>query len=113
MNVSKLDAMRKADKDREIELCQTIIDACETLGQIAQERGDGEYEMHWSRISGMALDGPKTDEQQKSFEEAARPLIKWLCENVHPHHSVIVTPTNAELLECLFSTGQVLDYVCD
>lgn len=60
-NVSKLNALRKADKDREIELCQTIIDACETLGQIAQERGDGEYEMYWSRMSGMALDGPKTN----------------------------------------------------
>lgn len=40
------------------------------------------------------------DESKKqSFEEAARPLIKWLAENVHPHHSVIVTSTNAELLE--------------
>lgn len=61
-NVSKLDVLREADKDREIELCQTIIDACETLGQIAQERGDGEYEMYWSRMSGMALDGPKTND---------------------------------------------------
>ncbi|OKP31710.1 hypothetical protein BSQ40_00355 [Serratia fonticola] len=34
-----------------------------------------------------------------SFEEAAKPLIKWLAENVHPHHTVIVTSTNAELLE--------------
>jgi hypothetical protein len=53
------------------------------------------------------------NEQQKSFEEAARPLIKWLCENVHAHHSAIVTPTNAELLEGSFSTGQILDYVRD
>lgn len=34
-----------------------------------------------------------------SFEEAAKPLIKWLAENVHPHHTVIVTSTSAELLE--------------
>lgn len=54
-----------------------------------------------------------TNEQQKSFEEAARPLIKRLCENVHPHHSVIVTPTNAELLEGSCSTGEVIDYVRD
>ena len=52
-------------------------------------------------------------EEQKSFEEAARPLIKWLCENVHPHHSVIVTPTGAELLQSQCSTGQILDYVKD
>ena len=34
-----------------------------------------------------------------TFEEAAKPLIKWLAENIHPHHTVIVTSTNADLLE--------------
>lgn len=38
-------------------------------------------------------------QQREEFETAARPLIKWLAENVHPHHTVIVTGTNAELLE--------------
>ena len=47
------------------------------------------------------------------LKEAARPLIKWLNENVHPHHSVIVTSTNAELLEGECSTGPILDYVKD
>lgn len=37
-------------------------------------------------------------ESEKSFNEAAEPLIKWLAENVHPHHSAIVTRTDAELL---------------
>jgi hypothetical protein len=36
---------------------------------------------------------------QKGFEEAAKPLIKWLAENVHPHHTAIVTSNSAELLE--------------
>lgn len=40
-----------------------------------------------------------TDEQRKQFEEAAKPLIKFLCENCHPHVTVIVEPTRAELLE--------------
>ncbi len=53
------------------------------------------------------------DEQRKSFEAAARPLIQWLCENVHPHHTVIVTPTGAELTEGKLVTGQILDYVKD
>ncbi|WNJ77793.1 hypothetical protein RJE46_14245 [Cedecea neteri] len=38
-------------------------------------------------------------DQKPTFEEVARPLIKWLAENVHPHHSVIVTSTHAELLQ--------------
>lgn len=33
-----------------------------------------------------------------SFEEAAKPLIKWLAENVHPHHTAIVDQSSAELL---------------
>jgi len=34
-----------------------------------------------------------TKEEQESFKQAALPLIKWLCENVHPHHTAIVTGT--------------------
>lgn len=51
--------------------------------------------------------------RQFAFEKAARPLIKWLAENVHPHHTVIVTPTGAELLEGALATGQILDYIKD
>lgn len=39
------------------------------------------------------------EQRQASFEEAAKPLIKWLCDNAHPHTSIIVTPTSAEVLE--------------
>ena len=54
-----------------------------------------------------------TQEQQESFEAVARPLIKWLCENAHPHHTVIVTPVGAELLEGAATTGQITDYLVD
>ena len=54
-----------------------------------------------------------TEEQQESFKQAAMPLIQWLCENVHPHHTAVVTPTNAELLEGQCTTGQVVDFVKD
>jgi hypothetical protein len=37
-------------------------------------------------------------DKQKLFEEAVKPLIKYLNENHNPHVSVIVTPTGAELL---------------
>ncbi|MBP7622436.1 MAG: hypothetical protein KA763_00580 [Xanthomonadales bacterium] len=33
------------------------------------------------------------------FEEAAKPLIKWMAENVHPHHIATVDASSAELLE--------------
>lgn len=54
-----------------------------------------------------------TKKEQESFKQAALPLIKWLCENVHPHHTAIVTGTDAQLLEGSCSTGTILDYVRD
>lgn len=39
------------------------------------------------------------EEQKKQFEEKARELMKWLNENGHPHMTIIITPTSAELLE--------------
>lgn len=50
---------------------------------------------------------------RKAFEEAARPLIKWLAENTHPHHTAVVTPTHAELLEARVATGPIYDYIKD
>ena len=41
---------------------------------------------------------PVYEQEADSFAEAAEPLIKWMAENVHPHHSAIVTSTGAELL---------------
>ena len=34
-----------------------------------------------------------------SFEEAVKPLMKYLTENCHPHMSVYVTSNRAELLD--------------
>jgi len=54
-----------------------------------------------------------TEKQRKEFEELARPILKYLCDNHHPHVTVIITPTTAELVEGCFTIGQVFDYVKD
>lgn len=54
-----------------------------------------------------------TKEQIDEFEELTRPVIKFLNENCHPHVSVIVTPTTAELMEGVCHTGEIMDYVKD
>lgn len=53
-----------------------------------------------------------SDDQRKEFEELARPLIKFLNDNFHPHVSVAVDTGRAELLEgkCSFVTE---DYIKD
>ena len=40
-----------------------------------------------------------TDEQIKEMEKLARPLIKFLNDNFHPHVSITVDPGSAELKE--------------
>ena len=35
----------------------------------------------------------------EELKEAAKPLIKYLCENYHPHITAIVTPTSIEVME--------------
>lgn len=52
-------------------------------------------------------------EQQEEFERVTRPVIKFINDNCHPDVSVIVTPINAELLEGICSTGEILDYLKD
>ncbi|ENA9695585.1 hypothetical protein ABG299_001076 [Salmonella enterica subsp. enterica] len=47
------------------------------------------------------------DAQEQTFEQATQPLIRWMAENVHPHHIVIVTNTSAELLEGLRRVSDV------
>ena len=42
---------------------------------------------------------PITKEQQDAMLEAAKPLMKWLSENCHPHHKAIVVSNRIELLE--------------
>jgi len=53
----------------------------------------------------------KTDTEK--FEEVVRPVLKYLCENHHPHMTVIVTGTSAEMMEGKKSIGQIMDYVLD
>ena len=40
-----------------------------------------------------------SEEQRKAFESAARPLLRYLNDNHHPHMTAIVTQTTAELVE--------------
>ncbi len=51
-----------------------------------------------------------TDLQKETFQELSAPLIKFLCENFNPHASILITPTDAEVLvgEMVFSTDKYL-----
>lgn len=40
-----------------------------------------------------------TGEKIQEFGHLARPLIAWLNEKHHPHTTIIITPTSAEVME--------------
>jgi len=51
--------------------------------------------------------------KSESLDTIARVLIKYLCDNYHPHVEITITPTGYELKEGLVSGGQILDYIKD
>jgi hypothetical protein len=52
------------------------------------------------------------EEAQAHFNELVAPLIKFMAQEVHPHHTLIITATSAELLEgemCLGTEEYLVD----
>lgn len=39
------------------------------------------------------------------FKQLARPIMKYLCNHHHPHTTIIISGTNAEILEGIESVG--------
>lgn len=39
------------------------------------------------------------DTKVKGFTKAVKPAVEWLRKNAHPHCSIIITQTEAELLQ--------------
>lgn len=51
--------------------------------------------------------------RQPDFEEAVRPLMKWLNENANPHTYILITQTSAELIQSIQSTGEITEFLKD
>jgi 2'-5' RNA ligase len=58
----------------------------------------------------VSVNGEGRDEN--AFLEACKPLMKYLSENYHPHVTVIIDGTRAELVEGL-KTAKCEDYIRD
>lgn len=37
--------------------------------------------------------------EEKTFEEIVKPVMAWLARNKHPHTSIIIEATRAEMME--------------
>lgn len=49
----------------------------------------------------------------EELKEAAKPLIKYLCENCHPHITAIVTPVGVEVMEGIQSVSNITEFIVD
>ncbi|MCK9282292.1 MAG: hypothetical protein M0P71_16875 [Melioribacteraceae bacterium] len=63
----------------------------------------------------QAINVIEREEKQAEFEEIARIMMKHLGqgEKYHPHYTVIITNSTAELVEGVRSVGHVMDYIPD
>lgn len=63
----------------------------------------------------QAIHRIKKCEEDADFEEVARIMVKHLNnpEKYHPHHTVFIDSTRAELFEGKQSTGPIHDYLLD
>lgn len=59
-------------------------------------------------IPGMTI----TEQQRTELLDAAKPLMKWLNENAHPHCRVIVDQVSLELLQGI-ATGETFEFQKD
>jgi len=46
-----------------------------------------------------------TKEKMVEMEKCAKPLIEWMAKNLHPHTTIIVDSTSAELKESIAKVG--------
>ncbi len=64
-------------------------------------------------IGTKEIEAQTMEEKLNKLKEVASPLIKYLCENYHPHVAAIVTPTGVEVLEGVSSVQNVTEYIVD
>jgi hypothetical protein len=58
-----------------------------------------EHFKHNSECWDKAKEMERLANNPQTFEQAVKPLMKWLCENTHPHTTAIVTGNLSELVE--------------
>ena len=80
-----------------------------------KNKSDESFNGFEKRALNNAIEMIKRVEKEAKFEEIARVMMKHLgqVEKYHPHHTVIITNSTAELVEGIRSVGRVMDYVPD
>ena len=81
------------------------------LNEVKEEPNNSHYKMGIEQVIYQIEEIEKNAE----FEEAVRVVMKHLGnpEKYHPHHTIIITNSHAELVEGKQAINKVMDYVPD
>ena len=80
-----------------------------------KNKSDESFNDFEKRALNNAIEMIKRVEKEAEFEEIARVMMKHLgqVEKYHPHITVIITNSTAELVEGLKTVGKTMEYVPD
>lgn len=78
-----------------------------TIGRLVYFKNESDRDEYLGMLA------PKKGPTATEFEKLTRPLLKYLCDNYHPHVSITITPTSAELFESKETIGEVTEYIKD
>ena len=67
----------------------------------------------WNELAPEFTTDSKKDTERDPFETIVRPVMKYLADHHHPHVTIVITSTNAQLVEGIKSTGEIMDYIKD
>lgn len=74
---------------------------------------EDEYFIMDDKETAFRLSDYINNQKSNDLKSASVPLIKYLCENHHPHVTAIVTPTSVEIMEGKESIPKILDFLVD
>ncbi len=52
------------------------------------------------------------EQRHKAFEDVVKPIIKYMAENYHPHTTLVINSTTAQIVEGVIST-RTKEYLVD
>lgn len=87
----------------EVETKDGLVTECTSV-QSARSLKDHRLVDFWTKKG----EAPKFE----GFEDVVKPVIKWLCENVHPHMQIIIDSSGAEMVESIKSI-KTLEFLTD
>ena len=105
------DSKMTVERIKEIQLTTGYPDSVSVQQALLQVWNEVAQEINQVQKQNKENEMVLTKEQYKQLEEVTKPVIEWLDNNFHPHTSIVITNTYAELIEGIASVGEVKESI--